>query len=276
MRLFRALRATAPAVLALLGLLGAPALTGCAMTPKATKTTTDERRALALPTTERGKDDLIDTAQRVLVERCLARQGLTLRHPPDKRLSDKRTSDERPSGKPSSDERSASAEADRRLQAALFGRGRPELSVTLPTGYTVTAHTDGCLAAAQRELYGDQGRWFRARVVVNNLGAEVQHRMKRDPDYRAATARWTRCATPAHGTRPVRPDPAVSARCARRSGLAGLRARLEPALLAQVRADRRDQLTTYERLRTRALHRAAALYAERTVPENPEKGSTSS
>jgi hypothetical protein len=233
-RLLRALCALALAVLA---------LAGCA-------TATAQRAAPALPRTERDRDDLIDTAQQVLVDRCLARQGLTLRPAPDA--------------------------ADHRLQGALFGRGRPELSVTLATGYTVTAHTDGCLAAAQRELYGDQRLWFRTRVVVNNLRAEAQQRMKRDPDYRAATARWTRCVAPAQGPRPSRPDPAVSARCARESGLAGLRARLGPALLAQVRAERRGQLTTYRQLRTRALHRAASLYAERTVQATLRKGSTSS
>ncbi|MEU9477948.1 hypothetical protein [Streptomyces sp. NPDC048191] len=35
------------------------------------------------------------------------------------------------------------------------------------------AHTDGCLAAAQRRLYGDQVRWFRTSVVVDNLGPEA-------------------------------------------------------------------------------------------------------
>jgi hypothetical protein len=43
------------------------------------------------------------------------------------------------------------------------------LSLRLTTGHVVRAHTDGCLAAAQRRLYGDQRRWFRASVVVNNL-----------------------------------------------------------------------------------------------------------
>ncbi|WP_405922871.1 hypothetical protein [Streptomyces sp. NBC_00035] len=243
MRPHNALRATALAVLATL------ALAGCA-TPSA------ERGTPALPTTERAQDDLIDTAQQVLVDECLARQGLSVRHA---------SAHERPS-----------RQEDHRLQGALFGRGRPELSVTLATGYTVTAHTDGCLAAAQRELYGDQRRWFRTRVVVNNLRAEAQQRMKRDPDFGAASARWTRCVTPVNGPRPKRPDTAVSARCARESGLARLRARLEPALLAQVRAERREQLTTYTQLRTRALHRAAALYAERIVRVTEKKGSTSS
>lgn len=267
MRPDRAPRATAFAVLAAL------ALTGCA-------TTTAERGAPALPTTERAQDDLIDTAQQVLVDECLARQGLSVRRAaPQERLSPEEPTagEQSPSSEQSpSDKESPSGKADRQLQGALFGRGRPELSVTLATGYTVTAHTDGCLAAAQRELYGDQGRWFRTRVVVNNLRAEAQQRMKHDPDYGAASASWTRCVTPAHGPRPESPDPAVSERCARESGLARLRGRLEPALLAQVRAERREQLTTYTQLRTRALHRAAALYAERTVQETEKKGTTSS
>lgn len=246
----RHLRALAAAALALL------ALTGCA-------TATAQRAVPPLPRTERDRDDLIDTAQQVLVDRCLARQGLTLQNasaPQHGSAADPR-------------ERSASAPPDRRLQGALFGRGRPELSVTLATGYTVTTHTDGCLAAAERELYGDQRLWFRTRVVVNNLRAEAQQRMKRAPDYRDATARWTRCATPAHGTRPGRPDPAVSTRCARESGLTRVRARLEPVLLARVRAERHGQLTTYRQLRTRALRRAADLYAERTVQVTLKKGS---
>ncbi|MFD1656742.1 hypothetical protein ACFSL4_00455 [Streptomyces caeni] len=232
MRLPRALCAAALAVLA---------LTGCA-------TTAAGPARPALPAGERARDDLIDTAQRLLVDRCLARQGLTLG--PDGR--------------------------DPRLEGALFGRGRPELSVTLATGYTVTAHTDGCLAAAQRELYGDQRRWFRTRVVVDNLRAEAQQRMRNDPDYRAATARWARCSAPARGPRPRRPDPVVAERCARRSGLAALRARLEPALLARVRAEHRGPLTTYRQLRTRALRRAADLCATRTVRATGQKGSTTS
>ncbi|MFC9630158.1 hypothetical protein ACFTY8_12845 [Streptomyces mirabilis] len=255
MRLLRAFAAAALAVLA---------LTGCS-------TATAQRPVPPLPRTERDRDDLIDAAQQVLVDRCLARQGLTLPNasaPQDHSASAPQNhSASAPQGP------SASAPQDRRLQSALFGRGDPELSVTLATGYTVTAHTDGCLAAAERDLYGDQRLWFRTRVVVNNLRAEAQQRMKRDPDYRAATARWTRCVTPAHEARPGRPDPAVSTRCARESGLTRLRARLEPALLARVRAERQGQLTTYRQLRTRALRRAADLYAERTVQVTLKKGS---
>jgi hypothetical protein len=193
------------------------------------------------PPSPRAQDELLKTVERTLVDRCLAARGLTLAVRP-------RTDGE-----------------DRRLQTALFGTGPHELSLTLATGHTVSAHTDGCLATARQTLYGDQARWFRAQVTVDNLRAEAQARMKNDPAHRAALARWTRCAAPPGVPRPERPDPAVAARCERESGLADVRARLEPTELAKVRALRADQLTTYRQLRSRALQRAAELSAGTTT-----------
>ncbi|MCX5255587.1 hypothetical protein OOK27_15825 [Streptomyces canus] len=90
-----------------------------------------------------GADDVIKAATRALTDDCLTRQGLT-------------------------------AKSDQQhVSDALFGTGRAELSLRLPTGLVVRAHTDGCLAAAQRRLYGDQDRWFRTSVVVNNLEPEA-------------------------------------------------------------------------------------------------------
>jgi hypothetical protein len=97
-------------------------------------------------------DDVIKAATQKLTDDCLTRRGLT---PP------------RP-GAPT-----PSTAEQQRIADALFGAGRAELSLRLPTGYVVRAHTDGCLAAAQRRLYGDQVRWFRASVVVNNLQPEA-------------------------------------------------------------------------------------------------------
>ncbi|MDT9686909.1 hypothetical protein Q5762_00780 [Streptomyces sp. P9(2023)] len=205
-----------------------------------------------VPPTPEAQDTLLKTAERTLVDRCLDARGLTLARRPD------------------------TSEEDRRLQAALFGTGPRELSLTLATGHTVTAHTDGCLAAARQTLYGDQARWFRAQVTVNNLRAEAQDRMKDDPAHRSALARWNACVTPPGSPppgsrpRPDRPDPAVAARCAKESGLAEVRARLEPAELAKVRALRGDQLTTYQQLRTRALRRAVELSAPTTRQEGTD------
>ncbi|OEJ30177.1 hypothetical protein BGK67_01255 [Streptomyces subrutilus] len=164
--------------------------------------------------------------------------------------------------------KAASAE-DRRFEAAYFGTDPRELSLTLPTGHTVTANTDGCLASAQRDLYGDQKRWFEAEVVVNNLRAEAQTRMGTDPEHRAAMARWERCTGHSSKTRPNQPDPAVTDRCNRESGLAEVESRLEPTLLAKVRTERREQLTAYRQLRTIALQRAVNLTSATQAPQGP-------
>lgn len=182
----------------------------------------------ALPASERGRSDLIATAQQLLVNRCLHARGAA--GPPPR-------------------------------QEVLFGTGPAELSITLTTGYTVRAHTDGCLAEAHRYLYGDQERWFHAEVTVNNLRPEAQALLREDADYRAALARRAAC------------DDHDSA-CIRASGLQALRIRLEPARLAQVRAAHRDDLTTYDRLRDRAVQRAAGLLADR--PTTQRKGTPSS
>ncbi|MFG1665179.1 hypothetical protein [Streptomyces sp. Y7] len=101
-------------------------------------------------------DEIIKAATQHLTDGCLTRLGLT---PPSPRTS----------------AAPGSKEEQQRVDAALFGAGPTELSLALPTGYVVRAHTDGCLAAAQRRLYGDQRRWFEASVVVNNLEPEAAH-----------------------------------------------------------------------------------------------------
>ncbi|WP_190344476.1 hypothetical protein [Streptomyces venezuelae] len=162
----------------------------------------------ALPASEQGRDDLIKAAQQMLVDRCMTARGAA--------------------GPPPQEE-------------TLFGTGPAELSVSLATGYTVRAHTDGCLAEAHRSLYGDQARWFRAEVVVNNLRPTAQARLDEDPEYRAALARRASCND-------------QDTRCHRASGLDALRRKLEPGRLAEIRAEHRIEITTYDQLRDRALH----------------------
>ncbi|MDX3128177.1 hypothetical protein, partial [Streptomyces scabiei] len=120
-------------------------------------------------------DDVIKAATQRLTDACLTGRGLA---PP------------RPG-------QSAAPDAERaRVAEALFGAGRRELSLRLPTGYVVRAHTDGCLAAAQRRLYGDQRRWFRTSTIVNNLRPEAVHTDRTLAEVRAAhrteLAEWER------------------------------------------------------------------------------------
>jgi hypothetical protein len=111
-------------------------------------------------------DDVIKAATRSLTDDCLTRRGLTPK-----------------SGR-------------QRVSDALFGTGRAELSLRLPTGHVIRTHTDGCLAAAQRRLYGDQDRWFRTSVVVNNLEPEAARTGRPLSEVRAAhraeIAEWRR------------------------------------------------------------------------------------
>lgn len=100
-------------------------------------------------------DDTLKAAQRLLTDRCLTRQGLTPPRP-----------DHPPAG---------AAEA-RRVDRALFGTSPAELTLTLPSGHVIGHHTDGCLAAAERRLYGDQRRWFRTVTTVNNLKTKAPSR----------------------------------------------------------------------------------------------------
>ncbi|BBC35366.1 hypothetical protein SGFS_066600 [Streptomyces graminofaciens] len=119
-------------------------------------------------------DDVIKAATQHLTDACLARRGLT---PP------------RPGQSPP-------PKASHKVTEALFGAGEAELSVRLTTGYVVRAHTDGCLASAQRRLYGDQRRWFRTSVIVNNLGPEAAHSHRTLAEVRAGRrselAEWRR------------------------------------------------------------------------------------
>ncbi|MBO1330612.1 hypothetical protein [Streptomyces sp. VRA16 Mangrove soil] len=147
--------------------VGALLLTGCTSRP--------ERPALAT-------DDTIKAAQQALTDRCLTDRGLT---PP------------RPG-------RHAKSEADeRRVADALFGTPPAELSLTLANGIPVRAHTDGCLAAAQRTLYGDERRWFEVSTVVNNLRPEAAYRHRSLASvrarHRAELTEWRRLRTHALG-----------------------------------------------------------------------------
>ncbi|BAU88168.1 hypothetical protein SLA_7302 [Streptomyces laurentii] len=223
-------------------------LVGCAGTRSGPRPGASAPSAPAAPadTTRQQQDQLLKAAEHRLVVECLDAQGLSL--PPASRAR-------APAPAPAEDPR---------LQTALFGKDPRELSLTLATGLTVTANSDGCTARARARLYGDQTRWFRAQVTVDNLRAEAHDRMKEDPAHRAALDRWTRCAAPAGGPREGRPDPAVADRCSRESGLADVRARLEPAEMATVRTLHRDQVDTYEEMRSHALRRAAELSAPPT------------
>jgi hypothetical protein len=182
-------------------------------------------------------------------------------------------------GTPPPAPRGEAARLQERLADALFGTGRRELSTRTATGLLVSANSDGCLARAQRLLYGDQARWFRATVAANNLEAATHHRVTRDPAYRAVLARWAGCVAPVYKAadpaelrdawqrraRDLPPRRATAlqrryavaeARCVRSTGLAGTGARLEERHAAEVRAAYAALLADHRRMRERGLRYA--------------------
>ncbi|GAB2878930.1 hypothetical protein GCM10027074_54020 [Streptomyces deserti] len=287
-----------------------------------------------VPRSSRAQDDLLKSAESVLVRRCLTGRGVTPPPAPPRdsahgtgsgggaaqdgtsgrqrefpygiddpawaaehgfgsaagttdrpRTDQARTSPQRqaPQRTPQAQQtpRSAERAAQRRqrLVDALFGTGRRELSTRTATGHLVRAHSDGCLAEAQRVLYGDQARWFRTEVAVNNLQAAAHHRVMRDPAYRAALARWARCIAPVHKAedpgrlrsafqdraRGLEPRRAAAlqrrfamaeARCVRSTDLADTGTRLEKRHAADLRAEYADRIADHQRMRERALRHA--------------------
>ncbi|MER6215492.1 hypothetical protein ABT213_15660 [Streptomyces sp. NPDC001674] len=162
-------------------------------------------------------------------------------------------------------------------RTALMGASPTGLSATSPTGMTLTASTEGCIAHAQRSLYGDLAAWFRAKVVAMNLRPAQEERVRRDPRFVEAVGRWAACmkeagrpyASPAasrqaaaaltEGLAPDRADAAetalavTEATCATSTPLGQVSQALDRAYGEEVRARHRADITLGHRLQNAAL-----------------------
>lgn len=178
-------------------------------------------------------------------------------------------------------------------RTALMGPSPDGLSVKAPTGMTITASTQGCTAQAQRTLYGDLAAWFRVKVVTMNLRPVREARVREDPRYADAVARWAACmaasgrpyATPdasrqaAAGYRadlpPAEADAAeaelavVEATCATGTPLARVSQSLDHTYGEDLRAQHREDLALRWRLQSGALPRARRVTATPTQTATP-------
>lgn len=264
----------------------------------------DSGELRTVPRSTRAQDDLLKKAESALVRRCLAEREVARPRTgsgtaqdtaaaPQRRFpygiddpawaaahgfgdADGTQQDGTQQAQQSPQPGKKAAAQQQRLVDALFGTGRRELSTRTATGLVVRANSDGCLAEAQRVLYGDQARWFRTEVAVNNLEAAAHHRVTGDPAYRAVLARWARCVAPVQkAEEPAQlrsvwqrraraldqPDAAdlqkryavAEARCVRRTGLADTGARLEKRHAAGLRAEYADVLADHGQLREHGL-----------------------
>jgi hypothetical protein len=165
---------------------------------------------------------------------------------------------------------------------ALHGEhpGSPgNMTATVPTGGVVGASSRGCIAEAQREVYGDLAGWFQASTVTNNLAGTRAGLVTQDPQFLGALRRWSRCmhaggypyANPGEAraavptvkrrrTRKLEIRVAVAeATCAVRTGLAATARRLDRHYAAVVRKQYRSDVVTKRRMELAALPRARAV-----------------
>ncbi|MGW6391415.1 hypothetical protein ACWFR1_13125 [Streptomyces sp. NPDC055103] len=172
----------------------------------------------------------------------------------------------------------AALPADRKAEAlaAANGTSPDGLTVTLPGGGTVRRSDHGCVAEAQRGLYGDLGAWFRASTRFDALTQVRRSRVTADTRYRERLAAWRDCmrraghafATPADARAaalsPVQPlgrDREVGlalaeVRCAGESALARTARDLDAHHGGLLAREYRADVEARERLRSAALPRA--------------------
>jgi hypothetical protein len=77
--------------------------------------------------------------------------------------------------------RGLSPKAQKAYGEALHGRpDARELTIKLPTGYTVQQSSTGCTAQAQGQLYGGFEHWFNVSTYVDNLSPLYERKIQKD------------------------------------------------------------------------------------------------
>lgn len=183
--------------------------------------------------------------------------------------------------------RYANALPDERRRAAVDALNGVtyDITMTLPNGMVSKRSGQGCLAAAERGLYGDLGAWSRAHATVSGLTYLVESRVLADSRYAAAAIPWAACmrqagydvttpavargkfadrvATPESRTREIA-TAVAEANCAVTAGLSSIAKELDRQYSDQLRAEHRVDVDTEIRMRQQALPRARLLLHART------------
>lgn len=183
---------------------------------------------------------------------------------------------------------------ERQSQAVLARNGDAntgDLVVRVDGLQHVRSSSKGCMAGAERELYGDLRTWTRARTVSDALESLRPSAVIADPRYTAAVGRWSRCMrerghpypTPAAAKDSVAPkqadveDPTVpipkqasaaeirlavaEATCASRTDLAATARAVDRHHADVLRGQYLADVAAKQRLQLEALPRARAIVA---------------
>jgi len=81
----------------------------------------------------------------------------------------------------------------RQWSAALYGDLKNGIKVEVPGVGTMQASSKGCLADAQRMLYGDYAKWKAADARVRNRHGQIGAWVRADSGYTSAISKWRSC-----------------------------------------------------------------------------------
>ena len=157
----------------------------------------------------------------------------------------------------------------------------PAVQVRLPQGVVLGHSRLGCVASAERQLYGDYPAWFAAMNTVQALRAILARSVPKDTAYVRAARRWSRCmrgrgypaATPVRArsafTRRMTVAPTdreiavatAAARCAESTGLTAVTKVLQRRYWNVLYRHYRKEVDTYTKLTRTALPAAQVILA---------------
>ncbi|MFJ8595157.1 hypothetical protein [Streptomyces sp. NPDC093598] len=161
------------------------------------------------------------------------------------------------------------------------------IAVEIPGGVTLHKRIGGCVAEAEKKLYGDPREWFRAEKVAGHLRSLYVPRVLADRSFSAAQKAWSRCmrragyvykdpgasrqSAVARSERAAEPEvftaerelAVADATCARETGLRSIGEERESHYIAQLRDRYGEALDTYTRLQHQALERAKKIVGPR-------------
>ncbi|MCW2904638.1 MAG: hypothetical protein JWO67_6903 [Streptosporangiaceae bacterium] len=87
------------------------------------------------------------------------------------------------------------AERQRWGQAFFGPDSAPQIRVKLPGGSEVETSSQGCLADAQKQVFGSIERMLKSESFAGNLPAQARNRANADPRMRKLNALWSACMT---------------------------------------------------------------------------------
>lgn len=239
--------ARATATVGVIAALTSLVLTGCTADTDAAQRTSPAARVQAAGTEEALTDAqelrIADAEQR-LIKRCLNRQGFTYWEAERPSLAESRTlgyvaDDVAWARKYGYGNRIAAKEDRARLanpnlvyrkslsderrkaydDALDGGIDAPEVTAQLPNGATIRRQMGGCVAEAEKQLYGDPTAWFRANKIASNLQPLYVPQVMRDKKFVAALHVWSACMQRAG--HPFK-DPGTARQAARDKALRGM------------------------------------------------------